>query len=98
MQKFSDEELVKAIVDTLFHEFASDYRQEAIDRMKDMSLTAKLLSRLERGRIAIEAMDNIGLCISVLNDFNVKYKMNNIIDIYQQSRKEATDEQCDRQS
>lgn len=52
----SDEELVKAIVDTLFHEFASDYRKEAIDRMKDMSLTAKLLSRLERGRIAIEAM------------------------------------------
>ena len=54
-----DEELVKAIVDTLFHEFASDYRQEAIDRMKDMSLTAKLLSRLERGRIAIEAMGKL---------------------------------------
>jgi hypothetical protein len=55
----------------------------------------ELLSRLERGRIAIEAMENIGLCISVLNDFNVKYKMNDIIEIfgnYQQSCKEATDE------
>jgi hypothetical protein len=54
----------------------------------------ELLSRLERGRIAIEAMENIGLCISVLNDFNVKYKMNDIIEIfgkYQQSCKEDTD-------
>jgi hypothetical protein len=48
----------------------------------------ELLSRLERGRKAIEAMENIGLCISVLNDFNAKYKMNDIIEIfreYQQS-------------
>jgi len=55
----------------------------------------ELLSRLNRGRIAIEAMEKIGLCISVLNDFNVKYKMNDIIEIfgkYQQSCKEATDE------
>jgi hypothetical protein len=58
-------------------------------------VSKELISRLARGRIAIEAMENIGLCISVLNDFNVKYKMNDIIEIfgnYQQSCKEATDE------
>ena len=84
MSKLSDDEqLVKLIL--IQAKIMPYWSQDDDDNMK------KLLSRLERGRIAIEAMDNIGLCISVLNDFNVKYKMNNIIDIYQQSRKEVTD-------
>ena len=60
----------------------------------EMDYTSELLSRLERGRKAIEAMENIRLCISVLNDFNVKYKMNDIIEIfgnYQQSCKKSAD-------
>ena len=110
MKNLSDEELVLNYCISCM-EFDRDIDVPPEGVKKNMTLQTELISRLERGRKAIDAMEKAINCretflkseMSVLGDLdmaadNFASSIHKIIEGYQQSCKEAADEQCDRQS
>ena len=61
-------------------------------------VSKELISRLARGRKAIEFAEALIKHRDNGVDLEADGRIYNLIDEYQQSCKEATDEQCDRQS